>query len=94
MAARFLRVNSSNSRRYDAEGGSDILRSNSEQEIIRKFRMSKSDIGQICDMVQEKLTPLGYRNVDLSLPEKVILCLKTLGTESFQTCSNDFIKVS
>ena len=45
-------------------------------------------------MVREKLTPLGYRNVDLNLQEKVFLCLKTLGTGSFQTCSKDFIKVS
>ena len=45
-------------------------------------------------MVQEKLTPLGYRNVDLNLQEKVLLCLKTLESESFQTCSKDFIKVS
>ena len=57
MAARFLMVNSSNSKRYDAEGRSDIFRANSEQDIIRKFRMSKSDIGQVCDMAQEKLTP-------------------------------------
>ena len=73
MAARFFMVNSSNSRRYDAEGRSDILRSNLEQEIITEFRMSKSDIGQVCDMVQEKLTLLGYRNVDLNLQEKVLL---------------------
>ena len=55
--------------------------------------MSKSDIGQVCGMVQEKLTPLAYKNVDLNLQEKV-LCLKTLGTGSSQTCSEDFIKVS
>ena len=65
-----LNGHSSNSRRYGAEGQSDILRSNSKQEIIREFRMSKSDIGQVCDMVQEKLTPLGCRNVDLNLQEK------------------------
>ena len=56
--------------------------------------MSKSDIGQVCGMVRENLTPLGYKNVDLNLQEKVLLCLKTLGTGSFQTCSKDFIKVS
>ena len=32
--------------------------------------MSKSDIGQVCDMAQEKLTPLGYKNVDLNLQQK------------------------
>ena len=45
-------------------------------------------------MVQEKLTPLGYRNIDLNLQEKVLLCLKTLESGSFQTCSKDFTKVS
>ena len=38
-------------------------------------------------MVQEKLTPLSYRNVDLNLQEKLLLCLKTLGTGSFETGS-------
>ena len=56
--------------------------------------MSKLDIAQICDMVQEKLTPLGYGNVDLNLQEKILLCLKNLGTGSFRTCSKNFIKVS
>ena len=41
-------------------------------------------------MVQEKLTLLGYRNVELNLHEKVLLCVKTLGAGSFQS-GNFFI---
>ena len=52
MAVRFLMVNSSGRRRYEAEGRSEILREKSELDIIREFRMSKSDIGQVCGMVR------------------------------------------
>ena len=40
------------------------------------------------------MAPLGRRSTDLSLEQKVLICLKTLQSGSFQNCSNDFIDVA
>ena len=40
------------------------------------------------------MAPLGGRSTDLSLEQKVLIYLKTLGSRSFQNCSKDFIDVA
>ena len=40
------------------------------------------------------MQPEGYRSVDLLLEQKILICLKTLGSESFQNCSKDFIDLA
>ena len=56
--------------------------------------MSKSEIKCICDLIKDSMQPVGYRSIDLSLEQKVLICLKTLGSGSFQNCSKDFIDVA
>ena len=40
------------------------------------------------------MAPLCSRSSDITLEEKVLNCLKTLGSGSFQNCSKDFVQVS
>ena len=40
------------------------------------------------------MQPVGYRSIDLSLEQKVLICLKTLGWGGFQNCIKDFIDVA
>ena len=65
-----------------------------EEEIIKEFRLKKSEIGYICSLLQDSMSSLGFRSTDLSLEQKVRICLKTLGSGSFQNCSKNFINVS
>ena len=65
-----------------------------EEEVIKEFRLKKSEIGYICSLLQDSKSPLGCRSTDLSLEQTVFICLKTLGSGSFQNCSKDFINVS
>ena len=65
-----------------------------EEEVIKEFRLKKSEIGYICSLLQDSMSPLGFRSTDLLLEQKVLICLKTLGSGSFQNCSKDFINVS
>ena len=63
-------------------------------EVIKEFRMSKSEIKYICDLIKDWMQPVGYRSIDFPLEQKVLICLKTLGSESFQNCSKDFIDIA
>ena len=65
-----------------------------EQKVIKKFRTSKFEINYICNLTKDLMQPVGYRSIDLSLKQKVRICLKTLGSGSFQKCSKDFIDVA
>ena len=40
------------------------------------------------------MQPMESRSVDLTLLDKVLICLKTLGSGSFQNCSKDFVHVT
>ena len=40
------------------------------------------------------MATLGNRSSDIMLEAKVVICLKTLGSGSFQNCSKDFVQVS
>ena len=65
-----------------------------EKELIKEFRISKSEINCICNLIKDSMLPVGYRSIDLLLEQKVLICLKTLGSESFQNYSKDFIDVA
>ena len=65
-----------------------------EEELSKEFRLKKSDIEYICSLLHDSMSPLGCRSTDLPLKQKVLICLKTLGSGSFQNCSKDFINVS
>ena len=65
-----------------------------EEEVIKEFRLKKSEIGYICSLLQDSISPFGFRSTNLSLEQKVLICLKTLESGSFQNCSKDFINVS
>ena len=55
--------------------------------------MSKQEIKYVCSLVNA-IAPWGSRSSDTTLEEKVLMCLKTLGSGSFQNCSKDFVQVS
>ena len=40
------------------------------------------------------MAPLDSRSSDITLEKKLLSCLKTLGSGSFQNCSNDFVQMS
>ena len=56
--------------------------------------MNCKEIEEVCRLVQDQMQPVGHRSTDLTLEDKVLLCLKTLGSGSFQSCSTDFFDVS
>ena len=64
------------------------------EEVIKEFRMSKSEMKYICDLIKDSMQPVGYRSIDLSLEQKVLICLKTLGSGSFQNCSKNVTDVA
>ena len=65
-----------------------------EDEVIKEFRLKKSEISYLCFLLQSSKAPLGRRSTDLSLEQKVLIYLKTLGSGSFQNCSKDFIDIA
>ena len=64
------------------------------EEVIAEFRMSKQEIKYVCSLVKDDMALLGSRSRDITLEEKVLICLKTLGSGSFQNRSIDFVQVS
>ena len=58
-----------------------------EEEVVEEFRLKKSETEYICSLLQDSMSPLGSRSTDLSLELKVLVCLKTLRSGSFQNCS-------
>lgn len=65
-----------------------------DDKLIREFRMTKREIQDVCNLVRDDLQPVGNRSIDLTLEQKVLICLKTLKSGSFQNCSKDFMDVS
>ena len=65
-----------------------------DEELVAEFRMRKQEIKYVCSLVKDDMAPLGSRSSDTTLEEKVLICLKTLGSGSFQNCSKDFVQVS
>ena len=55
----------------------------SDRELNKEFRMNQEEIKEICDLVSGEMQSVGHRLVDLNLKQKVLLCLKTLGSGKF-----------
>ena len=55
-----------------------------DEEVIKEFRMTKSEIEDLCDLLGEYLAAKGCRECDLSVKDKVLIALKTLASGSFQ----------
>lgn len=91
MAFLFSYVN--DERKYEGYRRADVLETSSERKLIQEFRLGKAQIQQLCEIVREDMKCVGGRSIDLSLTEKVLICLKTLGSGSFQSCSKDFMFV-
>ena len=53
------------------------LRDLTEKEVIKEFRLKRSEIGYICSLLQDRMGLLGCRSTDLSLEQTVLRCLKT-----------------
>ena len=65
-----------------------------EEEVIKEFKLKKSEISYLCSLLQSSMAPLGRRSTELSLELKILICLKTLGSGSFQNCCKGFIDVA
>ena len=65
-----------------------------DAELLKEYRMPCQQIFNICDLVRTELGTRGYRSVDLTLEEKVLLSLKTLASGSFQNSSKDYLDVA
>ena len=59
-------------------GERDAFERKTEQEVLQQFRMTKQEIYNFCDVVQEDMQPMGSRSVDPTLLHKVLICLKTV----------------
>lgn len=66
----------------------------SDERFLKEFRMTKDEVRYVCTLVEDELKCEGNRKTDLSLEQKVLICLKTLASGSFQNCSKDFLSTS
>ena len=96
MAARYHFMNNMSGRAPTSleRNQVNVLTKWKDEEVIAEFRMSKQEIKYVCSLVKDDMAPLGSRSSDITLEEKVLICLKTLGSGSFQNCSKDFVQVS
>ena len=56
--------------------------------------MKKTNVHFLCDLLRNELQCKGNRKCDISLDEKVLLSLNTLGSGSFQNSVKDKLNVS
>ena len=82
-----------NVRRYES-GERDIFERKPGQEVLQEFRMTKHEIYNFCDVVQEDMQPMGSRSIDLTLLDKILICLMALASGGFQNCRKDFMHVT
>ena len=96
MAARYYFMNNMSGRAPTSRERNqvNVLSEWKDEEVIAEFRMSKQEIKYVCSLVKDDMASLGSCPSDITLQEKVLICLKTLGSGSFQNCSKDFVQVS
>lgn len=95
MAARYIFINDTPRREYSGrEPRVNPMETLTDEELISEYRMTRSEINMICDLVRNDMESLGSREMDFSVEEKVLLCLKTLGSGSFQSSSKDCLSAS
>ena len=74
-----------NRARNSLQAVADHTLSMSSTELIKKFRINREEIEEICELVKDEMQPVGHT---------VLLCRKTLESGSFQSTSKDFLKVA
>ena len=95
MAARYLFVNDMPRREnYSRQPRRNPLEFFTDEDLIKYFRMTRSEILLVCGLVRNEMECVGSREMDFSLEEKVLICLKTLGSGSFQNTSKDCLNAS
>ena len=87
MACRFLYMQQHKSR-IAQQRSVDHTLSMTDRELIQEFRMNQKEIKEICNLVSGEMQPVGHSLVDLTLKQKVLWRLKTLGSGSFRTTSS------
>ena len=60
-----------------------------KQEVSQEFCMTKQKIYNLPNVVQENKQPMGSGSADQTPLDTVLICLKTLTSESFYDCSKD-----
>lgn len=96
MAGRFVMMNTPppvDTTELIPERGNPI-EDYSDEKFLKEFRMTKDEARYVSDLVKDDMKCLGNRKTDLTLEQKVLVCLKTLASGSFQNCSKDVIKTS
>ena len=96
MAARYYFMNNTSGRAPTSRERNqvNVLSDWKDEEVIAQFIMSKQEIKSVCSLVKDDMAPLGSRSSDITLQEKVLICLKTLESGSFQNSSKDLVQVS
>ena len=95
MAARYYFMNNMSGRAPSSRERNQVkvLSEWKDEEVIAEFRISKQEIKYVCCLVKDDMAPLGSRSRDITVKETILICLKTLGSGSFQNCSKDFVQV-
>ena len=65
-----------------------------DEKFLREFRMVKTEVKDLCELLKDDLVCRGARKCDLTVVQKVLISLKTLGSGSFQNTAKDFFGVS
>ena len=94
MAARFLFINDRARVLNNVEHRNYNLYDQTDEDLIKEFRLNKQEILNVCDLVKDDLSPKRCGGRILSLEDKVLLSLKALGSGSFQSSVKDFLNVS
>ena len=65
-----------------------------DEKFLREFRMVKTEVKDLCGLLKDDLVCRGARKCDLTVEQKVLISLITLGSGSFQNTAKDFFGVS
>ena len=71
-----------------------IARRALKEGFIGEFRMKKIDVHFLCDLLRNELQCKANRKCKISLEDRVLLSLNTLGSGSFQNSVKDKLNVS
>ena len=77
IAARYYLLNYGFASPYEDALGSNPLEELSEEGFIREFRMKKTDVHFLCDLLRNELQCKGNHKCVISLEENVLLSLNT-----------------
>ena len=69
-------------RRYESGKRNIFQKEKTEQEVLQEFHMTKQEIYYLCDVGQVDKQSMRSRYVDLTLLDKVLICVKTLASGS------------